>query len=111
MLAEEHGAIGSRYILSESYCTLVELARAVYAEAGMEKKPPPMLPLPAAQAMAAVSEALARFTGKPPLIAAGQLHFMQWQAYPVGDKAQRELGWKPTPLREGLRQTIAYLLA
>jgi dihydroflavonol-4-reductase len=111
VLAEEHGAIGSRYILSESYWSLTELARAVYAEAGMEKKPPPVLPLPAAQAMAALSEWLARFTGKPPLIAAGQLHFMQWQAYPVSDKAQRELGWKPTPLREGLRQTIAYLSA
>jgi dihydroflavonol-4-reductase len=109
VLAEEHGTIGGRYILSESYCTLVELARAVYAEAGLEKKPPPMLPLPAARAMADVSEWLARFTGKPPLIAAGQLHFMQWQAYPVSGKAQRELGWKPTPFHEGLRQTIAYL--
>jgi nucleoside-diphosphate-sugar epimerase len=24
-------------------------------------------------------------------------------------QAQRELGWQPTPFREGLRQTMAYL--
>jgi len=64
---------------------------------------------PATQAMANVSEWLVRFTGKPPLIAVGQLHFRQWQVFPVSGKAQRELGWQPTPLREGLRQTIAYL--
>jgi nucleoside-diphosphate-sugar epimerase len=37
------------------------------------------------------------------------LYFLQWQAIPRSEKAQRELGWKPTPLREGLRQTIAFL--
>lgn len=109
VLAEEKGSAGERYILSESYCTLAELAQAVCAEAGLEKKPPPVLPLPVASAMAGASELLARFTRRPPLIASGQLHFMQWQAYPVSRKARRELGWQPTPLREGLRQTIAYL--
>jgi dihydroflavonol-4-reductase len=109
VLAEEKGVVGERYILSESYCTLAELAQAVYAEAGMDRKLPPTLPLGMAQGMAGASEFLAKLTGKPPMIAKGQLHFMQWQAFPVGRKAQRELGWTPTPLREGLRQTIAYL--
>lgn len=109
VLAEERGAIGSRYILSESYHTLTELAQAVYAEAGLDRQPPRTLPLPVALGMASISEWLARLTGKPPLVASGQLHFMQWQAHPVSEKAQRELGWKPVPFREGLRETIAYL--
>ncbi len=43
------------------------------------------------------------------LLAKGGFLFMEWQAHPLSDKAQRELGWDPTPLREGIRQTIAFL--
>ncbi len=109
VLAEEHAAIGSRYILSEGYYTLVELAQMVLKELGMEKQPPPTMPLPVARAMAEVGEWVAQFTHRPPLIPKGGLYFLQWQALPQSAKAQRELGWKPTPLREGIKQTIAYL--
>ena len=109
VLAEEHAAIGSRYILSESYCTLVELAQTVQAELGLQKQPPPTIPLPVARGIAAIGEWVAQFTHRPPLIAKGALCFLQWQAYPRSEKAQRELGWKPTPLREGVRKTLAFL--
>jgi len=109
VLAEEHAAIGSRYILSESYYTLAELAQMVLAELGLEKQPPPTIPLPVARGIAVISEWVAHFTRRPPLIAKGALYFLQWQALPKSEKAQRELGWKPTPLREGLRKTIAFL--
>ncbi len=109
VLAEEHAAIGSRYILSESYHTLAELAQMVSAELGLAKQPPPTIPLPVAHGIAYISEWVARFTRRPPLIAKGGLYFLQWQACPRSEKAQRELGWKPTPLREGLRKTIAFL--
>jgi len=109
VLAEEHAAIGSRYILSESYCTLAQVAQAVYSELGLEKQPPPTIPLPVARAIAGVGEWASRFTGRPPLLPKGGLYFLQWQARPRSEKAQRELGWKPTPLREGVRKTIAFL--
>jgi nucleoside-diphosphate-sugar epimerase len=109
VLAEEQAAIGSRFILCESYATLTQLAEAVLAETGQQVRPPPTLPLPLVRAAAWLGEGAARFTGRPPLVAKGGLVFLQWQARPCGEKAQRELGWKPTPLREGLRQTIAYL--
>ena len=67
------------------------------------------MPLPAAHAAATISEWLAGLTHQPPLIATGALHFLQWQARPLSAKAQRELGWDPTPLREGLRKTMAFL--
>ena len=109
VLAEEHMVIGSRYILSESYHTLTELAQMVFAELGLAKRPPPTIPLPVARGIAYIGEWVARFTRQPPLIAKGGLYFLQWQARPQSEKAQRELGWKPTPLREGLRKTIAFL--
>lgn len=109
VLAEERAAIGSRYILSESYYTLVELAQAVLAESGSNKQPPPMIPPWAARAVSSVGEWAAQFTHRPPLIAHGGLCFLLWQAHPCSDKAQRELGWKPTPLRDGIKQTIAFL--
>ncbi len=109
VLAEEQATIGSRYILSESYYPFVELVRAVLTELGIEKQPPPTLPLPVARGIASLSEWVAGITRRPPLLAKGGLYFLQWQARPQSEKAQRELGWKPTPLREGLRETIAFL--
>jgi len=109
VLAEEHAAVGSRYILSESYYTLIELAQTVLAELGIEKQPPPTIPLPVARGIASIGEWVAQFTHRPPLIAKGALCFLQWQAYPQSKKAQRELGWKPTRLREGVRKTLAFL--
>ena len=109
VLAEEKATVGSRYILGGAYYSLTKLAEAVLAESGREKKVPPVLPLFLAQLMATVGEWVSQFTHNPPLIAKGALHFMQWQAQPNSQKAQQELGWSPTPLRQGLKQTIAYL--
>ena len=109
VLAEERAAIGSRYILSEAYYTLRELAQAVLTELDVQKSPPPTIPLPVARAMSWIGEGVARFTRRPPLIPQGGLYFLQWQAIPRSEKAQCELGWKPTPLREGLSRTIAFL--
>ena len=41
------------------------------------------------------------------LLPKGQLHFFLWNARPSSAKAQRELGWVPTPLEEGLRAVVA----
>jgi nucleoside-diphosphate-sugar epimerase len=43
---------------------------------------------------------------RPPLLARGQLTYFLWQAHPDSSKAQRELGWTPTPLEEGVRRTL-----
>jgi nucleoside-diphosphate-sugar epimerase len=67
------------------------------------------MPLPVIRGIAWISELVARFTHRPPLITTGGLYFVQWQARPLSEKAQRELGWEPTPLPEGLRKTIEFL--
>ena len=35
-----------------------------------------------------------------------QLHFFLWNAAPRAAKAERELGWRPTDVREGVRRTL-----
>jgi nucleoside-diphosphate-sugar epimerase len=108
LLAEEQGPVGSRYILSESFVSLSEFARAVSEEAGYGRVPP-VMPVRLAKAVAAAGEAVSRVTKRPPLLAKGQLDFLLLGVRPVADKARDELGWSSTPLREGLRRTLAYL--
>ncbi len=106
LLVAERGVPGERYILCDGHMTMRELAEAAVRIAG-QGRVPPTLPVALAKAMAALGEPLARVTGKAPLLPKGQLHFLLWNAAPDSSKAQRELGWKPTPLDEGLRTTLS----
>ncbi len=106
LLAAERGKPGERYILCDAHVSFRELAQAVVDATGRGRVPP-TLPIPIAKAMAGVGEAVARVIRKPPLLARGQLHFLLWNAAPQSAKAQRELGWQPTPLAEGVRHTLA----
>jgi dihydroflavonol-4-reductase len=108
LLAEERAPVGSRYILSESTLTLPDLAAAVCAVAGRGRVPR-VMPSFVAQAVAMGGELLGRVTGRPPLISRGQVHFIGLYARPSSRRIQSELGWKPTPLRDGLRKTIDWL--
>jgi nucleoside-diphosphate-sugar epimerase len=108
LLAAERGRPGERYILCDEHLTLRELAETVVRVAGRGRVPP-TLPVPLARALAAAGEALARVTRRPPLVARGELTFLLWDAVPDSTRAQRELGWRPTPFPEGLRRTLAEL--
>jgi nucleoside-diphosphate-sugar epimerase len=44
-----------------------------------------------------------------PLVSPGELTFLQWQPRVDASKAQRELGFVPTPIGEGFAKTIAFL--
>lgn len=109
LLAEARAPVGARYILSESYHSLVDIARAAVAAAGRGRVPR-VMPLAVARAVSAIGEAVARFTHRPPLIPAGQLCFLQWQARPNSARARRELGWQPTPFADALPPTIEWVM-
>ncbi len=104
--AAEKGVDGERYILADTYADFRELAETVVRIAGRGRIPPRM-PVPVARAAAALSEGISKVTRRRPLIARGQLHYFLWQARPDSSKAQRELGWRPTPLEEGIHQTLS----
>ena len=105
LAAAEVGKDGERYILTDAYVELPDLAREVVRIAGRGRVPPTM-PLPVAKAFATVGEGISGVIKRQPMLAKGQLHFFQWQARADATKAQRELGFTPTPLEDGLRRTL-----
>jgi dihydroflavonol-4-reductase len=105
LLAAEKGNDGERYILADTYADFRELAETVVRVAGRGRVPPRM-PVPVARAFAGVGEGISRLIRRPPMLARGQLEYFLWQARPDSSKAQRELGFTPTPLEEGIRRTL-----
>jgi nucleoside-diphosphate-sugar epimerase len=109
VLAAERGKPGSRYILSERYYTLAEVATEALRALGIERKTPRVLPLWIASFVSTMGEVFAGITRKPPLIPKGQLKFMQVDSYPTSARATEELGIAFTPLAAGLDKTVAWL--
>lgn len=108
VLAAEKAAVGERFILSDQYLSLRDLATIVYEELNIKKRFPMTMPLPVAKMVAELGEAVANVINKPPLIPKGQLTFLQWQAIPSSEKAKRELGWESRPFRECVKPTYSF---
>jgi nucleoside-diphosphate-sugar epimerase len=105
LLAADEGKDGERYILADGYADFRELAETAKRVAGRGRVPPRM-PVPVAKAVAGLGAGVSRVIRRPPLLPRGQLEYILWQAHPDSSKAQRELGWKTTPLEEGIRKTL-----
>lgn len=105
LLAAERGRDRERYILCDRHGTLRELAQTVVRVTGRGRVPPVMPPF-MARATAASGDFLAARFGIPPLISRGQLEFLLWNAKPDSTRAQEELGWEPTPLEDGIRESL-----
>jgi dihydroflavonol-4-reductase len=106
LLAAERGTPGERYILCDGHMSFRQIAETAVRLAGRGIVPP-VMPVPVARAVSAAGEAVSRVIRKPPLLPRGQLHFFLWDARPQAGKAERELGWRPTPLEEGLAAVVA----
>lgn len=104
-LAVEKAPVGSRYIASEGYHTLAELAEAVHA-ARPDAKVPRVLPQWVARAVAESGELIAKVTKKAPLVARGELSFLTHGVRPDAGRAQRDLGWTARPLGTGVAETV-----
>lgn len=105
LLAAERGKDGERYILSDGYMPIRDLAELVVRLAGRGRVPPSM-PVPVARAFAGAGELISRMIRRPPMLPRGQLHYLLWQADADSTKAKRDLGFTPTPIEEGVGRTL-----
>ena len=106
--ALERGRPGERYILAGGYATVAELCAAAVEAAGRGRAPR-VLPAALARTLAGAGEAIGAGTGLRPLLATGQLRFLQWQARADSTKAREELGFEPLDWREGVARTVRWM--
>lgn len=105
-IAAAAAPVGERFILSDRYVPMRELADLVRElEPGARR--PPAMPLPVARGLARAGEAVSRVIKRPPLLPHGQLVFLTSHSVPDASHAHEALGWAPTPLREGIAETVA----
>jgi NAD+-dependent farnesol dehydrogenase len=107
-LALEKGRAGERYFLCGDNATLGDLF-ALVQQAAQVAPPRIHIPYPVASALGRLLWLWADLTGHPPMLTQGVVDvFRQHWAY-TSQKSERELGYRITPLAEGVRRTVEWL--
>lgn len=105
LLALDKGGLGETYVISGPATTMREAIETVAAASG-RKAPKRAMPVPLMKAMIPFGPLVGKVMGQPPnlrelISSADGVTF--WASY---GKAERELGYSPRGLQEGLRQTL-----
>lgn len=110
LLAARKGRIGERYILGGEDMTLAELLARIARLVG---RTPPRISLPRwpIYPIAFAAEATARLTGREPFVTVDGLRMSEYLMYFTSAKAERELGYKPRPAEDGIRDAIDWFRA
>ncbi len=109
LLAAERGRVGERYILGGDNIKLSEVLATVEALTGLPM-PKTTIPYGLALAVAAVSETYADWISrKPPKASLTGVQLAGAGMRIDSSKAARELGHRPTPLRESLAEAVTWL--
>ncbi|KKL47691.1 hypothetical protein LCGC14_2333020, partial [marine sediment metagenome] len=106
--AFEHGDPGERYILAGPFATPRQICAVAVEEAGRGWVPP-TLPGALAGALAGTGELVSRLIRRPPLLPAGQLHYLRWAARADTSKAEATLAYRPTPWEDVVRRTVRWM--
>ncbi|HEY2835032.1 MAG TPA: hopanoid-associated sugar epimerase [Rhizomicrobium sp.] len=106
-LALERGKIGENYILGGEDVTLAQMLADIAGLAG-RRAPKVRLPRGPLFPLAFAAEAMARITGKEPMLTADALRMSRYRMYFSSAKAKRELGYTARPYREGLNDAHAW---
>jgi nucleoside-diphosphate-sugar epimerase len=105
LLALDKGKLGEIYVISGPATTMRGAIETVAAVSG-RKAPKRNLPTPLMKALIPIGPLVGKMMGQPPnlreLISSGD-GVTFWASY---EKAERELGYSPRGLEEGLRQTL-----
>ncbi|MET0283754.1 MAG: NAD-dependent epimerase/dehydratase family protein [Polyangiales bacterium] len=107
LLAEQHGRVGERYIIANEFLSNRAFYGAAVAHRG--QKPPSVIPLRFAHAVAWIAERIFALIGKKDAILGTDAVFLSnaFQAMDNG-KARRELHWEPRPAAETIRDAVAW---
>lgn len=107
--ALDRGAQGRSYILGGTSATADEFFR-LFAEVSGKRPPRWHLPYGLVSAVGAFEELLARAFGKSPKVTRAEVATYRHHWAFSSARAERELGYAPIPLREGLKRTFAWLI-
>ena len=107
-LALDKGAPGRGYILGGENVSQDDLFSLLHDLTG-RRPPRTAIPFWAAEAAGKALCAWSRLTGVPPAITDGAIATFRFHWAYSSDRAARELGYRVTPLREGLRRTLEAL--
>ncbi|HSK11171.1 MAG TPA: NAD-dependent epimerase/dehydratase family protein [Vicinamibacterales bacterium] len=105
--ALERGAPGRRHLLGGETATqmrVFELVRELTA-----RPLPRRIPAPLAVAAGAAGEAWGAITGRPPALTVGTVEILLRDWMVPSEAARRELGYRVTPLREGIGRIVEEL--
>jgi dihydroflavonol-4-reductase len=109
-LALERGRIGERYVLGGENMLLKDILALVASVAGRRPpsvEVPEVLVWPAAWLM----EGLARLIGITPMMTRDQIKMARHKMFYSSDKARRELGYAPRPVRSAVEDAVAWFRA
>ena len=110
LAALEHGRIGERYILGGQNASLAGLLGDIARLVG--RKPPRLrLPRRLLFPFAHAAEALARRSGREPLLTVDGLRLARHRMFFTAAKAERELGYRARPYGEALRDAVDWFRA
>lgn len=117
--ASDRGRPGERYLLADGHLRLDELAAAA-AAAAAELRPgappvavPPVAPSWVINPVASLTTFASRHLrlGAEPLVPKSFADFFQWDVRVDATKAQRELGFEPHGVADGVRDAMRFLAA
>jgi dihydroflavonol-4-reductase len=110
LLALEHGRIGERYILGGENLPLQQMLADIAARTG--RKPPTIsLPRWPLYPLAFGAECVAKLTRREPFVTIDGLKMAKNKMYFTSAKAERELGYRARPYREGLYDALDWFRA
>lgn len=106
VLAAERGQRGEAYLLGGERLTLVDIARVVEEETGA--RPPKVLPAWLARALALPAPLVEAVTRRRALLTPYAVHALTVPFTVSHARATRELGFTPQPVRQALRDALAW---
>jgi dihydroflavonol-4-reductase len=110
LLACECGRIGERYILGGEDLPLRDLLATIARMVG-RRAPRIRLPRGLLFPLALGAEAVARLTGKEPLLTVDALRMSGHRMFFTSEKAERELGYRSRPYQQGVADALGWFRA